>query len=322
MSCASMSSSYDSMRSESRISTFSECSSLQLTIHGDIHEETETPINHINKETQTDVREILQRFSIKETRNDTVMKKSHFRSKGIQHNLITWSLKDAACSPCCKVRPFSMAHSPTPVKFVTSTPYIKRGMAEDESSNCNEGRKKKCARSLFSEEATSTKGQIFSCESSGPIDISSSWYQSSFTSINASVLTSPTSFVHCTTEFQRKSRGRTIKLMESDPRTYLGVDRDWVSVLALVSSKFKLIVWPSGDAIHRAMPIGFRKSFKNVIGVGDCLEISIQKPVDAFEQALTWSDYKKCNTIKYYVVITTAYSCTVHQDIAVGQRMK
>jgi hypothetical protein len=52
------------------------------------------------------------------------------------------------------------------------------------------------------------------------------------------------------------------------------------------------------------MPIGFRKSFKKVSGVGDCLEIAIQKPVDAFEQALTWSDYKKANTIKFYVVIT------------------
>jgi hypothetical protein len=212
-----------------------------LPCYIDLHEETETPIttvsNHINKKTQTDVREILQRFSIKETANETVMKKSRVRSKGIQHILITWSLKESACSPCWKVRPCLMAHSPNPVKFVTSTPSIKRRMAEDESSNCNEGRKKKCARSLFSEEATSTKGQIFSGESSGPIDISSSWYQSSFTSVNASVLTS---FVHCTTEFQHKSRERTIKLMESDPRTYLGVDLDWVSVLALVSSKFKV----------------------------------------------------------------------------------
>ena len=39
-------------------------------------------------------------------------------------------------------------------------------------------------------------------------------------------------------------------------------------------------------------------------GFGDCLEISIQKPIDAFEQALTWSDYKKGNTLKYYVVIS------------------
>lgn len=57
--------------------------------------------------------------------------------------------------------------------------------------------------------------------------------------------------------------------------------------------------------ISRAMPIGFHKSFKKVTDVGDCLEIIIQKPADAFEQALTSSDYKKCNTIKYYDVITT-----------------
>ncbi len=66
----------------------------------------------------------------------------------------------------------------------------------------------------------------------------------------------------------------------------------------------ELIAWPSKEAIHRTMPIGFRKSFKKVIAIGDCLEISIQKPSDAFEQALTWSDYKKANTMKYYVAIS------------------
>ena len=34
------------------------------------------------------------------------------------------------------------------------------------------------------------------------------------------------------------------------------------------------------------MPIGFWQSFKNVAYIGDCLEISIEKPSDAFEQAL------------------------------------
>ena len=66
----------------------------------------------------------------------------------------------------------------------------------------------------------------------------------------------------------------------------------------------QLKVWPTDADIHRAMPIAFRKMFKSVTGIGDCLEITIQKPIDAFEQALTWSDYKHANTIKYYLFIT------------------
>lgn len=147
--------------------------------------------------------------------------------------------------------------------------------------------------------------------------------------------------------------------MESAPKIYLGIDRDWLSVLSLLSTKFKvsgclssldviylllqkirlnesfavignefgisnshaaklfkrflpfisdhltdLIVWPNDESIHRAMPIGFRKSFKKMAGIGYCLEISIQKTTDAFEQDLTWSEYKKRNTIKYYVAIS------------------
>lgn len=64
-----------------------------------------------------------------------------------------------------------------------------------------------------------------------------------------------------------------------------------------------LICLPSSQAINRSISIEFWQSFKNVAYIGDCLEISIEKPSDAFEQALTWSDYKKRHTIKYYVAI-------------------
>ena len=251
--------------------------------------------------------------------------------------------------------------SPSPIKIttpqswqITSTPTsIKRSVSEIEDSHVPEnssyhhGRmKRKCVRSLkFAEHSSQTQSD-------------SSWSETS-TSGNTSILSSPTVPHICTTKFKRRSRQRVREVMESDPRTYLGIDRDWLSVLSLISSKFKvnrsvtsldgvylvlrkirlnesfavlghefgisksvasryfkrflpfiadhfteLIDWPTDEAIHRAMSIGFRKSFKNVTGVGDCLEISIQKPIDAFEQALTWSDYKKGNTLKYYVVIS------------------
>jgi hypothetical protein len=355
--------------------------------------ESLTPIV-LNKETQTDYKQFFQSLSIKETQNETVSKKSVVRSKGVQHNIITWPKKDAASSPCWKVMPLLATspvlklmssqsstlnpsyvtaqdfNSPSPIKCtspqqswqISSTPLSAKRkvidpLAIDTSSHGNVRKKRKCARSLSYEETSSNKGDTSSCGTSRPKE-DSSWHQS-FTSNDTSVLHSPLSFVQCTTEFKLRSRQRAIQLMECDPRTYLGVDRDWISVLLLVGSKFKvkgnltslhviylvlrklrlnesfvvlghefgisysqasryftqflplissyfrqLIVWPNNESIHRAMPIGFRKSFKKVSGVGDCLEIAIQKPVDAFDQALTWSDYKKANTIKFYVVIT------------------
>ncbi|KZR96859.1 Uncharacterized protein APZ42_008573, partial [Daphnia magna] len=72
--------------------------------------ETSTPFV-VNKETQTDYKQFVQSLSIKETQNETVSKKSRVRSKGFQHNLITWAHKDAAYCPCWKMMPL-LATSP------------------------------------------------------------------------------------------------------------------------------------------------------------------------------------------------------------------
>lgn len=41
-----------------------------------------------------------------------------------------------------------------------------------------------------------------------------------------------------------------------------------------------------------------------MISIIDCFEIEIEKPSNASHQALTWSQYKNCNTIKYLISIT------------------
>ncbi len=75
--------------------------------------------------------------------------------------------------------------------------------------------------------------------------------------------------------------------------------------LSFVADHFnELICWPSAESIHKALPQSFRKSYKKVQGIINCLEIEIDKPSDAREQALTWSDYKHANTIKYLICIT------------------
>ncbi|XP_026736345.1 uncharacterized protein LOC113499939 [Trichoplusia ni] len=57
-------------------------------------------------------------------------------------------------------------------------------------------------------------------------------------------------------------------------------------------------------SIKRCLPIAFRKNYYNVTCILDCLEIEIQKPGKAVNQSLTWSEYKKANTIKYLVSST------------------
>lgn len=58
------------------------------------------------------------------------------------------------------------------------------------------------------------------------------------------------------------------------------------------------------SSIKRCLPIAFRKNYYNVTCIIDCLEIEIQKPGKALNQSLTWSEYKKANTIKYLISST------------------
>lgn len=76
------------------------------------------------------------------------------------------------------------------------------------------------------------------------------------------------------------------------------------SLVIISSFMNKLVFWPDPMNIKKNLPIQFRITFSNVQAIIDCLEIEIQKPSSAKQQALTWSDYKKCNTIKYLISST------------------
>lgn len=56
--------------------------------------------------------------------------------------------------------------------------------------------------------------------------------------------------------------------------------------------------------IKKNLPITFRHNYHNVSCIIDCLEIDIQKPSKSLHQALTWSEYKKGNTVKYLISCT------------------
>lgn len=71
-----------------------------------------------------------------------------------------------------------------------------------------------------------------------------------------------------------------------------------VAVLSPFIKKF------AKDTIKKNLPIAFRYKYNKVTCIIDCLEIEIQKPKTALHQALTWSDYKKTNTVKYLISCT------------------
>jgi hypothetical protein len=83
--------------------------------------------------------------------------------------------------------------------------------------------------------------------------------------------------------------------------TVSSVFTTWIKVLSSILEP--LVKMPSPECIHANLPVCFRK-YKNLRGILDCTEVFIETPRDLKLQALTWSDYKKHNTIKFLVVIT------------------
>ncbi len=66
----------------------------------------------------------------------------------------------------------------------------------------------------------------------------------------------------------------------------------------------ELIVWPNEREIKENLPIPFQARYGKLVSIIDCLEIEIEKPSDSVSQALTWSTYYNCNTIKYLISCT------------------
>lgn len=79
----------------------------------------------------------------------------------------------------------------------------------------------------------------------------------------------------------------------------------FLAKLPLISNALSAFIKTfSANTIKLNLPIAFRHKFHQVTCIIDCFEIEIQKPTIAVRQALTWSEYKKANTIKYLVACT------------------
>ncbi|CAH1997137.1 unnamed protein product [Acanthoscelides obtectus] len=76
------------------------------------------------------------------------------------------------------------------------------------------------------------------------------------------------------------------------------------TVVVMAPLMTQLIVWPPSWKIKKLVPNQFKAYYNNVQSIIDCFEVEIEKPSNALHQAKTWSEYKKCNTIKYLVSCT------------------
>jgi hypothetical protein len=75
--------------------------------------------------------------------------------------------------------------------------------------------------------------------------------------------------------------------------------KDCMPIIARYMSD--LLYWPSEESRLRTLPMAFIANFSAVTCIIDCLEITIEKPSNPLLQAQSWSQYKKANTIKYFI---------------------
>lgn len=89
-----------------------------------------------------------------------------------------------------------------------------------------------------------------------------------------------------------------------------GISESYVSRLlskhipVLASCLEGLIRWPPSDRIKNRLPHAFKAYYHRVETIIDCFEIEIEKPSVAMTQSMSWSSYKKCNTVKYLISAT------------------
>lgn len=90
--------------------------------------------------------------------------------------------------------------------------------------------------------------------------------------------------------------------------SYLGtIFRNVLPKVAECLNQF--VFWPSKNQVFSNLPITFRARFSKVVAIIDCFELEIQKPSNSLHQSMTWSAYKKCNTLKYLIACTPDGTC-------------
>lgn len=66
-----------------------------------------------------------------------------------------------------------------------------------------------------------------------------------------------------------------------------------------------VVFWPDRQSIRTSLPVQFLEyPWKRCVSIIDCFEIFTERPSTSDASALTWSNYKHNNTIKYLISIT------------------
>lgn len=77
----------------------------------------------------------------------------------------------------------------------------------------------------------------------------------------------------------------------------------WLTILD--KKLVHLVSWPDRETLRKTMPLNFRQSFgSKVVVIIDCFEVFIERPSSLLARALTWSNYKHHNTVKFLIGIT------------------
>ena len=77
----------------------------------------------------------------------------------------------------------------------------------------------------------------------------------------------------------------------------------WIYVL---DSRLKFLIrWPEREELQETMPMVFQRNFgKKVAVIIDCFEVFVERPSSLIARAMTWSNYKHHNTVKFLIGIT------------------
>lgn len=101
--------------------------------------------------------------------------------------------------------------------------------------------------------------------------------------------------------------------MNVSSSTISDIFQKWIMLMSIELKP--LIVWPDDkDVLRKNMPKVFKKHFSSVMCIIDCFEIYIERPLYLKARALTYSNYKKKNTVKFLIAVTpTGSICFISQ---------
>ena len=76
----------------------------------------------------------------------------------------------------------------------------------------------------------------------------------------------------------------------------------WLNVMYI--NLKQLVIWPDKETLQYNLPCVFQGRFRQVRCIIDCFEIFIERPLSFTARALTYSNYKKHNTVKVLIAVS------------------